>query len=294
MNAMEGLHWKNNARCAVMLTFDLDGDTTWANENADYEGGGRFIKSTSIGRYGPERGADAILGLLRKYGLPATFFVPGQIAERYPDLLRRIDAEGCEIGHHGYTHERFFDTSVAEQIDIIEKSQRIYEGIVGKPAKGFRTPSGDWSVETPALLYERGFSYSSSMRGDDRPYRTVIGGRETDFIEIPTRWELDDYVAMAYNFFPEEPAGLDRISGYDQVLDNFTREFDGYYEYGLCPVFMMHPQVSGTPGHLRILDALVRHILERGDVWFATGGEIADWYRTQYPMAPERKGGVRE
>jgi len=278
---MDKIHWKNNAQCAVMLTFDLDGDSTWANGNAEYEHGEKFIKSTSIGQYGPLRGADTILKLLKKYDLPATFFVPGQIAERYPDLIRRIDAEGHEIGHHGYTHERFFDKTVDQQIEIIEKSQKIYTDLIGKPAKGFRTPSGDWSVETPALLYERGFSYSSSMRGDDRPYRTVLNGKTTDFVEIPTRWELDDYVAMAYNYFPEEPAGQDRISGYSCVLDNFTREFDGYYQYGLCPVFMMHPQVSGTPGHIRILDSLLQHILEKGDVWFARGNEIADWYREQ-------------
>lgn len=274
------IRWKNNAQCAVMLTFDLDGDTTWANGNADYDGGEFFIKSTSIGQYGPLHGADAILKLLKKYDLPATFFVPGQIAERYFDLIRRIHDEGHEIGHHGYTHERFFEKSVKEQMEIIEKSQNIYVDLIGEPAKGFRTPSGDWSKETPALLYERGFSYSSSMRGDDRPYRTVIDGKVTDFVEIPTRWELDDYVAMAYNYFPAEPVGQDRISGYGSVLDNFVREFDGYYRYGLCPVFMLHPQVSGTPGHIRILEKLICHMLEKDDVWFARGGEVADWYRS--------------
>lgn len=284
---MESLHWKNDAKCAVMLTFDLDGDTTWANGNADYKGGTEFIKSTSVGQYGPMRGAYRILALLKKYQLPATFFVPGQIAERYPDLIKKIDAEGHEIGNHGYTHERFFEKTEKEQIEIVEKSQAIYKKLTGKPAKGFRSPSGDWAVETPRLLYEHGFSYSSSMRGDDRPYRTVIDGNETDFIEIPTRWELDDYVAMAYNYFPEEPCGLDRISGYSMVYDNFSREFDGYYKYGLCIAFMMHPQVIGLPGHIRILEKLIRHMLEKGDVWFARGSEVAEQYRSQNPLKKE-------
>lgn len=280
---MESIQWKNHAKCAVMLSFDLDGDTTWANGNADYPGGSDFIKSTSVGQYGPVRGAYRVLELLHRYHLPATFFVPGQIAERYPDLIRKIDAEGHEIGAHGYTHERFFEKTEAEQIEIIEKSQKIYERLTGKPAVGFRTPSGDWAENTPRLLYERGFSYSSSMRGDDRPYRTVIDGKVTDFIEIPTRWELDDYVAMAYNYFPEEPCGLDRISGYSMVYDNFSREFDGYYKYGLCIAFMMHPQVIGLPGHTRILEKLIRHMLEKGDVWFAHGKDVAEWYRAQNP-----------
>ena len=42
---------------------------------------------------------------------------------------------------------------------------------------------------------------------------------------------------------------------------------------------MMHPQVIGTPGHIQILDQLIQHILEKDDVWFATGSQVADWYR---------------
>lgn len=272
------MEWKNNQRCAVMLSFDLDSDTTWKNGNIDYPNGEKYIKSLSIGQYGPKRAVERILKLLKKYDLKATFFIPGKVAEENPELIKEIDKEGHEIGHHGYTHERFFDKSVEDQIEIIEKTQEIYKKIINKRAVGFRTPSGDWTVETPKLLFERGFLYSSSMRGDDRPYNTIIENRKTNFIEIPTRWELDDYVAMAYNYFPEEPSGLDRISGYDQVLDNFIREFDGYYKYGLCFVPMMHPQVIGTPGHIQILDKLIAHILKKRDVWFATGSEIANWY----------------
>ena len=125
------------------------------------------------------------------------------------------------------------------------------------------------------------------MRGDDRPYRTVIDGEPTDFIEIPTKWELDDYVAMAYNMYPAEPCGQDRISCYRNVEDNFLREFEGHYRYGLAISFMGHPQVLGSPGRIRILDHLLRNITARDDVWVATGSEIADWYRRQYPIGKE-------
>ncbi len=282
---MEKIQWPQGRKCAVMLTFDLDGDTTWANGNRDYPGEEHFIKSTSIGQYGPKRSADMLLEVLGRYQVPATFFVPGQVAERNPLVIEKIAAAGHEIGHHGYTHERFFDKTPQEQIEIFQKSQEIYTKILGKPVTGFRTPSGDWSVETPSILHQLGFSYSSSMRGDDRPYRTVIDGKETDLIEIPTRWELDDYVEMAYNFFPAEPCGQDRISGYSCVLDNFTREFDGYRRYGLCCVFMMHPQVTGTPGKIQILEKLLAHMTAKGDVWFATGEQVAQWWRKTYPIA---------
>ncbi len=274
--------WPNGARCAVMLTFDLDAETLWANMNQPHEGGENFIRSLSLGQYGPLRSVPRILDLLAKYQLLATFFVPGWVAEKYPDSVQQIAKANHELGHHGYLHERFFDKTKEEQREIIERSQAIFKQLTGKEACGFRTPSGDWSPETPGLLREMGFLYSSSMRGDDRPYRTVIDGEITDFIEIPPRWELDDFVQFGYNLYPAEPSGQDRISGHQHVLDNFTREFDGYYRFGLCFILMMHPQIIGKPGRIMLLERLIQHIKAYPDVWFATGGQIAQWWRRNY------------
>lgn len=276
---MDAIQWPEGKKCAVMFSFDLDGDTTWENGNRGLPNGEQYIKSLSVGQYGPKRCADRILDKLDQYGVKATFFIPGLTAQRYPEVVKRIASAGHEIGLHGYAHERFAGKTTEEQIEIIEKPQGILRELIGHDVEGFRTPSGDWAVETPKLLYERGIRYSSSMRGDDRPYRTVIDGRETDFIEIPTKWEVDDYVAMAYHMYPAEPAGQDRISCYREVEDNFMREFEGHYSYGLCISFMSHPQVIGSPGRIRILDHLLRHITSKKDVWIATGSQIADWYR---------------
>jgi peptidoglycan/xylan/chitin deacetylase (PgdA/CDA1 family) len=172
----EKIKWPDNARCAVMLSFDLDGNTIWANGNRSYEGGEHFIRSLSIGDYGPKRSVPRILELLDQYHLPATFFAPAKIVEENLDLLQRIDQAGHEIGHHGYSHERFVDLTRDEQKAIILRSQDIFEQVIGKKAKGYRTPSGDWSRETAGLLHELGFIYSSSMR-EMTALRTVIDER---------------------------------------------------------------------------------------------------------------------
>ena len=79
------------------------------------------------------------------------------------------------------------------------------------------------------LLYERGIRYSSSMRGDDRPYRTVIDGRETDFIEIPTSGKWMTMLPGLPHVSGGSPAGQDRISScYQEMEDNFMREFEGH------------------------------------------------------------------
>ncbi|HIW21797.1 MAG TPA: polysaccharide deacetylase [Candidatus Dorea intestinavium] len=280
---MENVKWPQGKKSAVMFSFDLDGDIIWQNMSADEPNAKKLIRARSIGQYGPNRCVDMILDLLNKYKVKATFYVPGYVAEHNPEVVKRIHAEGHEIGNHGYTHERLVEKSVEEQREIIVKTQKIIKELTGETPVGFRTPSGDWHVKTPALLSELGFEYSSSMRGDDIPYYTVLDGEESDLIEIPSKWELDDYVAQAYSVYPAEPAGLDRISCYRNVQDNDLREFEGYYERGLCIAYLMHPQISGAPGRNLVLEELLKTITSREDVWVATGSEIARYWRSAYP-----------
>jgi hypothetical protein len=89
---------------------------------------------------------------------------------------------------------------------------------------------------------------------------------------------------MAYNLYPAEPCGQDRISCYKDVAENFMKEFEGHHRYGLCISFMSHPQVIGSPGRIQILNYLLKNIVDRKDVWIATGSEISNWYRKNYPQ----------
>ena len=210
--------------------------------------------------------------------MPRNLSVPAPIADA-----------GHEIGNHGYTHERFVEKAVEEQKRLIEKTQKIIKELTGKEPVGFRTPSGDWHVRTPYILSEMGFSYSSSMRGDDKPYYTILDGEESDLVEIPSKWELDDYVAQAYSVYPAEPAGIDRISCYRNVQDNYIREFRGYYDRGLCISFLMHPQISGAPGRNLVLEEIIKEVTAHEDVWVATGSEIAKYWKKAYPKKSSKR-----
>lgn len=281
-DTFEEIKWPGGAKCAVMLSFDVDGDTIWKNGAKDIKGGKQFLRGSSVGNYGPNCAVRRIMDILESHGIPATFFVPAKVMEDHPELFVEMNKRGFEIGHHGYHHERYVDLTPQEQRAIIEKSQDIFQRIIGKKAIGYRTPSGDWARETAGILYEMGFSYSSSMRGDDRPYRTAIDGKMTDFIEMAPKWDLDDFVQFGYNLYPAEPSGQDRIAGIEQVYENFKQEFDGYYREGLCFVIQCHPQIIGSPGRLLMYQRLIEYIQSKKNVWFATGSQIADWWRQNY------------
>ena len=83
------------------LTFDVDAEAPILAE------GGRYARNAGVmshQAYGPLVGVPRILDLLREYSLPATFFVPGWTADRYPQTVETILAAGHEVGHHSYAH----------------------------------------------------------------------------------------------------------------------------------------------------------------------------------------------
>lgn len=113
-----------------------------------------------------ERNVDAILGLLDEADAKATFFTLGWIAERYPQLVRRIVDNGHELASHGYGHQRASDLTPAEFRADIVRAKRILEDLGGVAVRGYRAPSFSinranwWAVEE---LGNAGYVYSSSI-----------------------------------------------------------------------------------------------------------------------------------
>lgn len=267
--------WPGGFRSAVALAFDLDGPTGDAMLDGSLLQNARYFTERA---FGPSRALPRLLDLLDRHRLVATFFIPTWVVQNWTPQCREIVQAGHEIGYHGHRHECFIDLAVDQQREVMNKSRDVFEKKLGITPSGFRTPSGDWSVDTPDLLADFGVLYSSSMRGDDRPYFHTKRNGERGLVEIPGRWDIDDYSALAYYEEPDFPPGLDRISDYDQVARNWIHEFEGFHAEGLCWTTILHPQVSAKPGRLRILDKLFTAIGEHRDVWATTCDDVARWW----------------
>ena len=97
-----------------------------------------------------------VLDILREHQVPATFFVCGENVERHPDLLRRIVAEGHEVGNHTYSHLYLYFKSRRRMVEEIDRTQAIIESVAGIRPNIFRPPFGArWFGLVPTLL-ERG------------------------------------------------------------------------------------------------------------------------------------------
>src|SRR5438309_2420760 len=133
--------WPDGARCAIMMTFDLDGESPWIHRDPALA---ERPLHMSMGAYGPKTGMPRILELLDRYGIKTCFFIPGWIVERYPALCEDIVRRGHEVGHHGYLHEKpFFMKDREEEEELLVKSLEIFEKILGAKPLGARAPSAD-------------------------------------------------------------------------------------------------------------------------------------------------------
>jgi len=271
--------WPQDKRGCMALAFDLDGPTGDAMLNGSIWHKPEYF---TFGGYGPYRALARLLDLLDDYQLPATFFVPAWVVENWPKQCQAIVERGHEVAYHGYRHESFYAIDAEKQRWVMEKSRDIFWKFLGIRAQGFRTPSGDWHQDTPAMLIEAGVTYSSSMRGDDRPYLIRVPGYEKPLVEIPGRWEMDDYASIAYTREPNFPSGLDRTASYELTLDNWCREFDGAMNEGLSLTTLFHPKITGKPGRIMLLDQFFAHLRSRNDVWFARCREVAHWWLQEH------------
>src|SRR4051794_21817134 len=264
-------HWKDNARCAVALSFDSDHET---NELRD---GGKSIGRMSWGQYGSRVGVPRILALLRRYDVPASFYVPAVVALLYPDEQKRIAADGHEIGIHGWIHELNSALSYESERDLMLRSSDVLEKTTGARPAGMRTPSWDFSPHTLRIEKEMGLAYDSSLMADEDCYELLLDGEPTGIVELPVEWVRDDAVYFMMHRFQS----LRPYTPPEGVFDVFRREFDAAYEDGGIFQLTTHPHIIGYRSRIWIVEELIRHAEVRGDVWFATHRDVAEWAKAQ-------------
>ena len=113
-----------------------------------------------------EANVERILSVMADARVHATFFTLGWIAERYPQVVRRIVAGGHELASHGYGHERASGQDYASFFADILRSKQILEDLGGQAVVGYRAPSFSIGAANPwahGALHRAGYRYSSSV-----------------------------------------------------------------------------------------------------------------------------------
>jgi peptidoglycan/xylan/chitin deacetylase (PgdA/CDA1 family) len=256
--------WPDGKKCAMVISFDFDAEEVWLSEHPNNVNRPGVL---SQGTYGAKVGVGLILDLLKELDLPATFFVPGRVAENHPERVKQIVAAGHELGHHGYTHTSPVKLSAAEEEAELIKGREVLESF-GAKVVGYRSPSWEVTPHTFDLLTKYGFEYSSSMMDDITIYRHA----NHPIVELPVHWILDD----APHFWFDSGATWNKTMRTPEEVEQLWQgEFTGIRELGGMIMLTMHPQIIGRPGRLAMLKRFLTWAKSHDDVWFAQAQEVA-------------------
>lgn len=258
--------WLHGAAAAFLLTFDVDAEAPILalNPKARYDRGAMSHQS-----YGPEVAVPRILDLLDETGVPATFFVPGSVAQARPGLAASITERGHEVAHHTYSHHPPTTLTPAQEREDFTRALDVFDA-QGITIHGYRAANWQPTDTTLQLVAEHGLAYDSSLMGDDRPYTlTTPAG---PLVELPVHWSLDDW--EQYAFLPDPHVGS-VITSPRTVLQMWSDELDAMRRHQCLFNLTLHPELSGRPSRLEALRALIEYAHSHGDVHFARCHELA-------------------
>ena len=275
-------------KVSVCLTFDFDAMSVWIGTfNA------KTPSAISRGEFG-KVGAQRLLAMLHEWAVRSTWFVPGHTADSLPDIVEQVHAEGHEIAHHGYLHER--QHSVEDERRDFERGIEALRRRTGAAPVGYRSPAAGLTPTIVDLLIEHRFLYDSSMMAQDfTPYYCRIGdqapkegpfvfGREVDLVELPFTWGLDDFPAFEY--IPTRTTINTGFASPSQIYENWSGDFDYLYERLGQGAFIltMHPQTIGRGHRLLMLEHLFEHMRARDGVIFKTMKEVALEFKQHHAL----------
>ncbi len=284
----------------VGFGIDVDAVAGWLGSY----GGEDSPDDISRGLFSGEVGSPRLLDLFDKTGLKTTWFIPGHSAETFPEQMRDVAKRGHEIGIHGYSHENPIAMTPEQEEAVLDKGIELVTEISGKRPTGYVAPWWEFSNVTNELLLKKGIKYDHSlMHNDFTPYRVRVGdkwtkidysakpedwmkplvrGEETDLIEIPANWYLDDLPPMM--FIKKSPNSHGFVNPRD-IEQMWRDQFDWVYrnmDYAVFPI-TIHPDVSGRPQVLMMLERLIAHMKSHEGVRFVTMNEMADDFDKRFP-----------
>lgn len=172
------------------ITVDVE-DWYQSFENIDYASWHKYESRITAS-------VDKCLKLLGDYGVKATFFILGYVAENNPEVVKMISAEGHELGTHGYNHQLVYNLTPDEFAADLRKSIRLIEELSAAKVLGYRAPA--WSITEKSkwaldIIFREGLLYDSSispfvsylygMRGCNKEPHVILKEGERALYEFP-------------------------------------------------------------------------------------------------------------
>ncbi|MEO5830051.1 MAG: polysaccharide deacetylase family protein, partial [Rhodanobacter sp.] len=228
------------------------------------------LRHYTLRDYGNRVGVFRVLDALKKYGLQASLAVNGELAQRYPALLRRLHDTGFELLGHGWNMDsiHYGGLDAAREREWIERSLAALAPYASQPIRGWLSPARSQSENTPELLRAAGLDWCADWVNDELPY--AFNTREGELAIMPLSLELEDRFIVTEQLHAESEYADQVIDAIDFLLDEARRT-----GHGRMLAVNIHPWVMGQPHRIKHLERIFAHFAVHTDaIWNAAPSEI--------------------
>jgi peptidoglycan/xylan/chitin deacetylase (PgdA/CDA1 family) len=268
--------WPGGKRIGIFLrvSFEWWSDGKWPGIGPmgnPLQAGYPDLNAVSWAEYGHRRGIFRILNVLARQAVRATVNVSGIMAERHPEIVRRIAEEGHEIVAHSYAMDvmPIYLDEHAERENIARTTDLIASA-TGVVPRGWISPRSTPSLRTPRLLSEAGYDWHGDTLNDDLPYLVRFG--ERSIVAFPNNTEVNDLPHyMRHGNAPRAMLDLfdDWLACARDREDNAVR---------VDPA--IHAHVFGRPLGMATFEQIIERAKGADDVFIGTRGEAVRHVRT--------------
>jgi hypothetical protein len=220
--------------------------------------------------YGNRVGAWRLLEAFARHGVKASFATNAAIAERYPELVSAVIADGHEVIAHSTDMNGTIDSTLgleAERALIAEAMARIAAASGVRPT-GWLSIARQQSFATLDILKDEGLSYCCDWVNDELPYRFANG-----LINLPLNHELSDRQIITV----QQKSAESWAESMGDAFAWLAREAAASGGGRMLPIHLT-PYIIGLPYRIGALEALLAELTQRPEAWFARGDAIvATW-----------------
>ncbi len=281
-----GVVWPGGARVALSIVVNYEEGSErslWAGDDSNENlgewtrsvgEGYRDLGTESVYEYGSRAGIFRLLRLLNSVHMKGTIFAAAMALEKNPEAAEAIRAAGHEVCAHGYRWSEEWTLSREEERERIGLAVESLKRTVGVRPVGWYSRWMASEYTRDLLVEEGGFLYDSNAYNDDLPYYVPVLG--TQHLVLP--------YTLTYN---DARYSVGHFGAPSDFLDYLIRGLDYLWEEGASDPKMMsvglHARWSGQAARASVVREFLEYAAKKGDVWFATRREIAEWWMERQP-----------
>lgn len=272
------LRWPDDARVAVMVVPNLEHyryDLTWTPMYAKQPSIFPDLREFGWRDYGVRVGVWRLMETMDRHSVRGTVALNSDVCHLYPQIAAgAVERQWELMGHGRHNTERVTGLSEDDERRLIRETLDTIHAATGQQPRGWLGPALTETAASLDLLAEEGIRYVCDWANDDQPFEFRV--RKNTIFAMPYSPYLNDV-----HFYLRHGRSAEDFSA--AIVSAFKVLYEEGPENGRVLPIAVHPHLSGQPMWAAGLNDALAALRQYSSVWWATGGEILDWYLHTMP-----------